>query len=55
MNTRLEKYNGKAIGRGRIRMVQKFSINEFLETLIVSFRLIPLVLGGIDCGRRKRV
>ena len=27
----------------------------FGRTLVVSFQLLPLVLGGRGCGRRKRI
>ena len=37
-----------------IEKISGFQAINFGITLVVSFQLLPLVLGGLGCGRRKR-
>ena len=50
MNTYVDEDNGKAMGMVNERYQKVWASNEFGRTLIVSFQLLPLVLGGRGCG-----
>ena len=56
MKVKVDKENGKAAGmvNGSYRKARKLSRNEFGRTLVVSFQLLPLVLGCQGCGTMKR-
>ena len=49
MDQKVDEDNGKALVKGN-RQYRKFG-----RTFVVSFQLLPLVLGGRGCGRRKRI
>ena len=53
----MDEDNGKALGKGNVQYINVcwFSINELGKTLVVSFQLLPLVLGGQGYGRRNRI
>ena len=52
---KVDEYNGKemVIGNVRYRKNSGFQAMSFVRTLVVSFKLLPLVLGDIGCGSRK--
>ena len=57
INQNVDEENRKAFNTGnvRYRKVRRFPEMNFRRTLVVSFQLLPLVLGGRGCGRRKRI
>ena len=57
INHKVDEDNGKALEKGNVHYINVcwFSINEFGKTLVVSFQLLPLVLGGQGYGRRNRI
>ena len=57
MNRKVDEENGKALNKGNVRYQTfvGYSAMNFGRTLVVSFQLLPLVLGGRGCGRRKRI
>ena len=53
----MDEYNGKSIviGMNGIENLVSFPAMNFGRTLVVSFQLLPLVLGDRGCGRSKRI
>ena len=56
VNLKVDEDNGNQMGIGNIwyRKVCHFQAMNFGRTLVVSFQLLPLVLGGRSWGTRKR-
>ena len=57
MNQKMDEDNGKALNKGMygIEKFVGFPAMNFGRTLVVSFQLLTLVLGGRGCGIRKRI
>ena len=57
MNRKVDEDNGKAWNKvnERYQKFIGFPATNFGRTLVVSFQLLPLVLGGRGCGIRKRI
>ena len=56
MNKKVDDENGKAVGMMNVQAqkVGGFQAMNFGRILVVSFQLLPLVLGDRGCGRSEK-